>query len=202
MSPMPKTPSFSEPARTVGFATRRSLLLLAASLAISPIWPTDSFAQSASEANEIIRSLAPIRGQAITPGYGGQRRQAVQVEEITIYVNPGRAVSLEVYFEFGSAEITRRARVQLAALGRALSSPRLTPYRYLIAGHTDAVGSDAYNLDLSRRRALAVRDYLIAAFPIDPHRLVAVGFGFRHLKRPETPRAAINRRVEILLIVP
>jgi outer membrane protein OmpA-like peptidoglycan-associated protein len=80
-------------------------------------------------------------------------------------------------------------------------SPELSPYRYLIAGHTDATGGDAYNLDLSRRRALAVRDYLVSAFPIDPHRLVIVGFGFRQLKRPDAPHAAVNRRVETLLIV-
>ena len=176
--------------------------MLTGSLAIAAPWPTSARAQSASEANEIIRSLAPIQGQTITPGYAGQRRQAVQVEETTIYVDLGRSIRLEVYFEFGSATITFRARAQLAALGRALSAPQLMPYRYLIAGHTDAVGSETYNLELSRRRALAVRDYLITAFPIDPHRLAAVGFGFRHLKRPETPRAAINRRVEVLLIVP
>lgn len=190
------------PASAPGCATRRSLILLAASMAITPAWPAATFAQSASEANEIIRSLAPIRGQMIAPGYAGQLRQAVRVEETTVYVDAGRAVSLEIYFKFGSAKITRRAMFQLAALGRALSSPQLSPYRYLIAGHTDVVGSDAYNLDLSRRRALAVRDYLATAFPIDPHRLVAVGFGFHHLKRPHTPRAAVNRRVDVLLIVP
>ena len=49
---------------------------------------------------------------------------------------------------------------------------------------------------------MAVRDYLVSAFPIDPNRLMVVGFGYRQLKRPNTPRAAINRRVEVLLIVP
>lgn len=195
----PATPSFAL-AHEGSFVSRRTLLT--ALFTIAAPWPTSARAQSASEANEIIRSLAPIEGQTVTPGYGGQHRQPVQIEETTIYVDAGRSVALEVYFEFGSAAITGRAGAQLAALGRALSSPQLMPYRYLIVGHTDAVGSDAYNLELSRRRALAVRDYLISVFPIDPQRLAAVGFGFRHLKRPDTPRAAINRRVEVLLIVP
>jgi flagellar motor protein MotB len=47
-----------------------------------------------------------------------------------------------------------------------------------------------------------VRDYLIATFPIDLHRLTVVGFGARRLKRPETPNAAINRRVEVALMIP
>lgn len=195
-----KTASLAQPSLHGGFVSRRGILT--GSLAIAATWTTHALAQSASEANEIIRSLAPIQGQAITPGYAGPRRQAVQVEETTIYVDLARSISLEVYFEFGSATITSRARVQLAALGRALTAPQLIPYRYLIAGHTDTVGSETYNLDLSRRRALAVRDYLITTFPIDPRRLLAVGFGFHHLKRPETPRAAINRRVDVLLIVP
>ncbi len=179
----------------------RYLSLLVGTFAILSISSIGSLAQSASEANDIIKSLAPIRGQTVTPGYGGQRKP-VQIEQSTIFVDVARSVNLEVYFNYDSAKITERARAQLAALGQALSSPQLAPHRYLIAGHTDAVGSDEYNLDLSRRRAMAVRDYLISAFPIDPNRLVTAGFGFRQLKRPNTPRAAINRRVEVLLVVP
>lgn len=175
---------------------------LIGSIAILLICASGAFAQSASDANDIIKSLAPIRGQTVTPGYAGGRREAVKIEQTTIFVDLERSVSLEVYFDYGSAKITRRARVQLAKLGRALSSPELTPYRYLVAGHTDAVGTDAYNLDLSQRRAAAVRDYLISAFPIDPPRLMTVGFGLRRLKRPNAPYAAVNRRVEVLLIVP
>ena len=188
-------------------ASRRQVTLTGARLllgwlAASAIGPARSLAQSADEATAIIHSLAPVRGQTISPGYRPQRREAVQVERSTIHVDVARSVSLEVYFEYDSARITRGAMLQLAALGRALSSAELAPYRYLVAGHTDATGADAYNLDLSRRRALAVRDYLVSSFPIDPPRLTAVGFGFRRLKRPDAPCAAINRRVEVLLVVP
>src|SRR5947209_6075882 len=119
------TLNFAGEARNDMCPVKRRLIPFIGSLAILIIWSTASFAQSASEANEIIRSLAPIQGQTITPGYGGQRREAVQVEETAIYVDLGRSVSLDIHFEFGSAKITRRARAQLAALGRALSSPQL-----------------------------------------------------------------------------
>src|ERR1035437_3936473 len=174
----------------------------APSLAILITCSTAALAQSAAEANDIIKSLSPTRGQTITPGYSGGRRESIQVDRQTVIVDVERSINLEVYFEYDSARITQRAKAQLAALGQALSSPDLSPYRYLIAGHTDAVGSDAYNLDLSQRRAAAVRDYLLSAFPINPERLMVVGFGFRRLKTPAAPAAAINRRVEVLLIVP
>lgn len=183
--------------------SRRNFLSGACLLAVAtfPGWSTDSVAQTASEANDIIRSLAPTRGQVVTPGYGEEYRRPVVVDQTTIFMDVRHTVSLEVYFEFNSAKITPRAKAQLRALGRALSSPELKPYRYLIAGHTDAVGSDEFNLDLSRRRAIAVRKYLVSVFPIDPRRLLSVGFGLRQLKRPETPYAAVNRRVEVALIV-
>jgi len=109
-------------------------------------------------------------------------------------------MDFEVYFPFDSAELTPHARQQLRALGHALASPELRLYRYLIAGHTDAVGQPAYNLSLSERRAAAVRAFLTETFAISPDRLVSVGFGQERLKLPAEPRAAVNRRVEVLLI--
>lgn len=195
------TNDVARPARrgkVLGSGLRRLIGLLA----VLTVSSTTLFAQSAFEANQIIRSLAPISGQTIAPGYGGQRREPVQIRERTIYVDLARSVSLEVYFDYNSARITPRAMTQLAALGQALMSLELSPHRYLVAGHTDAAGSDGYNLDLSQRRARAVRDYMVAAFAIDPDRLMDVGFGFRRLKRSDAPFAAVNRRVEVLLVVP
>ena len=157
-----------------------------------------------SAVNAIIKSLAPIRGQTTGPAVPDAARRRVEpgVEGETIIVLPDWAVDLEVYFDFDSADLTPRAEAQLAALGAALASPALTPFRYLVAGHTDARGDDLHNIDLSLRRARAVRDYLVEAFPIDPHRLKVIGFGEQRLKRPHTPFAAINRRVEVVLIAP
>lgn len=193
----------------------RRELLLAAMLAGAG-WPTEAAAAGEAEINAIIRSLAPIRGQAPTGGYDqrfdadqppppeyyGGTRVEPDIEGETITVVPSRTVDLEVYFQFDSAALTPRTRADLRPLGRALASRDLAPYRYLVAGHTDAVGDPGYNLDLSRRRAHAVRDHLVSAFPIDPDRLKAVGFGDRRLKRPDEPTAAINRRVEVILILP
>lgn len=180
--------------------SRRWVLRSIASVPFS-LLASKSFGQSESEINRIIKDLAPIEGQTPSSGYKPLRREPVIVEHETIFVDAGRHVELEVYFDYDSDHITPRAREQLRALGKALASAELLSYRYLIAGHTDAVGSDAYNIDLSGRRAKAVAEFLTEEYAIDPRRLMVVGFGFRRLKRPEAPRAAINRRVEVLLIV-
>lgn len=110
------------------------------------------------------------------------------------------AVSITVNFATGSHAISPEAAQALAALGRALASPELTPFRFRIEGHTDTVGDAGLNMALSQRRAEAVRDYLTKGFPIAPFRLVAVGFGEGQLLVPTGDNAAEprNRRVQVV----
>jgi OOP family OmpA-OmpF porin len=69
--------------------------------------------------------------------------------------------------------------------------------RVLVNGHTDSIGSEAYNQRLSEKRAKAVLDYLVGR-GIDPSRLKAVGHGeSRPIASNETEEGrARNRRVE------
>ena len=69
-----------------------------------------------------------------------------------------------------------------------------------IEGHTDSTGSAEYNLDLSQRRATAVRSFMQAQ-GLDTERLEAVGFGMqRPVADNETPEGRKrNRRVEIVI---
>lgn len=111
---------------------------------------------------------------------------------------PLPSVDLEVQFGFQSDAITPEAEAALTTLGRALADPRLLTDRFLIAGHTDAKGRASYNLALSERRANAIRRFLIEQFAIASDRLVAKGFGESQLKNATDPRAAGNRRVQIV----
>jgi outer membrane protein OmpA-like peptidoglycan-associated protein len=108
------------------------------------------------------------------------------------------SVDLEVLFEFNSAKMTEAAVEALTPLGHALSDERLADGQFLIAGHTDGKGKADYNLELSQRRADAVREFLVVNFKIDGSRLVAKGFGESRLKNPQRPRAAENRRVQVV----
>jgi outer membrane protein OmpA-like peptidoglycan-associated protein len=73
---------------------------------------------------------------------------------------------------------------------------------FLIEGHTDAVGSEAVNLQLSRERARAVKDALTTFYVIPPENLETVGLGERYLKIPTDQPEAENRRVSLARITP
>jgi outer membrane protein OmpA-like peptidoglycan-associated protein len=68
---------------------------------------------------------------------------------------------------------------------------------FLIEGHTDAVGSDAANLKLSRERAAAIKKALTTYYVIQPQNLQTVGYGERYLKIPTAEAEQENRRVSV-----
>ena len=143
---------------------------------------------------------------AIAKRLTGHDNQTQLLERITsaagnYTVDKARAVDVDVYFDFDSAALSEAAKVQLKPLGEAFASTTSRQSRYLVAGHTDAKGSAAYNRQLSERRAKAVRQYLLQEFAIEPDRLVAMGLGEDHLHTPLEPYAAVNRRVEVAVIV-
>jgi outer membrane protein OmpA-like peptidoglycan-associated protein len=117
----------------------------------------------------------------------GQRRAPAQ-----------RAMATPIQFAFNSADLTPQAQRQLLKIGQVLSDPIFRGVVIRIEGHTDALGDDAYNQGLSQRRALAVRNALVARFDIPLSLLPARGLGERRLFDAQHPNAAINRRVEFI----
>lgn len=107
-------------------------------------------------------------------------------------------IDLDIPFDYDSDALRADVMADLVTIGRALSSEALSGSRFILAGHTDGVGSAAYNQDLSERRAASVRAFLIEAFDLPERQLVAVGFGFEQLRTPQDPSAAANRRVEVI----
>jgi outer membrane protein OmpA-like peptidoglycan-associated protein len=105
------------------------------------------------------------------------------------------ALSLPVQFAFDSASILPQARRQLDALAEGF---KLLPASrtVVIEGHTDAAGSDVYNLQLSNRRAIAVKEYLVTVHGIDGSRLKTRGFGEDQPINERDPYASENRRVQ------
>jgi outer membrane protein OmpA-like peptidoglycan-associated protein len=105
------------------------------------------------------------------------------------------------FFEPDRAALRPSAARELSSLASFL---RAHPGRAIvIEGHTDSVGSPAYNLDLSRRRAAAVQDYLVSR-GVDPSRITARGFGEAYpvaSNETESGREA-NRRVDMLVLSP
>jgi outer membrane protein OmpA-like peptidoglycan-associated protein len=108
------------------------------------------------------------------------------------------AIDLEVNFEYNSAIVGAKAAGDLTTLGAALRDPRLKDAIVLVAGHTDGKGADAYNQDLSERRADAVKQFLVSKFGLPAENLVAVGYGKERLKNTANPLASENRRVQVV----
>lgn len=103
-----------------------------------------------------------------------------------------------VNFTSGSANLLPSSEAALNNAALALQSqPDL---RLTVAGHTDSRGDDAYNRDLSQRRAAAVKRFLVDA-GVDGERIDAVGFGESEpvADNTTTEGRAMNRRVEFRL---
>jgi OmpA-OmpF porin, OOP family len=88
----------------------------------------------------------------------------------------------------------------LISLSRDLSEIDFTRAQLLLMGHTDGVGSAAYNRELSHRRAQSVASFLSEAAGIPIYRIKTSGMGFDYLKTPYDPASAVNRRVQVLLV--
>jgi outer membrane protein OmpA-like peptidoglycan-associated protein len=131
------------------------------------------------------------------PGEPGTRASVKPIEAQSAAVEP-RSMNFSVHFAFGSAELTPEAREVLDRLGQALQSNELKDFAFRVAGHTDAVGGDEANLELSKSRAEAVKDYLVQHYGIKPARLEAVGFGKTQLLDRNNPSSAANRRVQVV----
>ncbi|TBV16156.1 OmpA family protein [Stutzerimonas kirkiae] len=105
-------------------------------------------------------------------------------------------VELDVKFDFDRAVVKPESQADIRNLADFLKAYPQTST--VLEGHTDSVGTDAYNQRLSERRAKAVRDVLVDQFSIDGSRVDSVGYGE---SRPVADNAteqgrAINRRVE------
>jgi outer membrane protein OmpA-like peptidoglycan-associated protein len=129
---------------------------------------------------------------------GGIRIATAKRELYDVLEEVGRYTARGILFDVDSAAIRPESDATLDAIGSTLEEhPEL---RLSIEGHTDSDGDEAANLDLSERRADAVRSYLLEHFDVDPSRLEAKGFGETEpVASNETSEGKQrNRRVELL----
>lgn len=180
--------------------TARSILWrIFLSLAVSAGWIASGAAQDprAPSVEDIVKKLTQPR---LTTD--NLKSNAISIEGRRARVEQSASIDLAVNFEYASAKLTPDARIVLDNLGQALADPALSAARFRVAGHTDARGSDAYNLTLSRQRARSVADYLRQQHQIGGQRLDVEGFGRSRLLDPADPASAVNRRVQITNLGP
>jgi outer membrane protein OmpA-like peptidoglycan-associated protein len=172
--------------------------------------------------DQIVRALAPAkeppltRGLSIAPqadpaaaaaegrllhnirGRATRSLSASEREEISAIAKDKPNIDLEITFDYNSADISTKSLSSVQALGKALTNPDLKGSTFVVAGHTDAAGGEAYNQDLSERRADSIKRYLTGKFSIAPADLVTVGYGKSKLKDQANPLAEVNRRVQVV----
>jgi outer membrane protein OmpA-like peptidoglycan-associated protein len=119
-------------------------------------------------------------------------------EQIVTIAQEKPRIDVEIRFDFNSANISRNAMPEVDVLGKALSDPKIKGNSFVLAGHTDAVGGEEVNQDLSERRADSVKQYLVEKYGLAPDQLVTAGYGKTRLKDKDNPTAAVNRRVEVV----
>ena len=156
-------------------------------LSVGPQTQTDPAATAAEG-----RFVQTIRGRAT------RSLSVTEREEIATIAKDKPNIDLEITFDYNSADISAKSLPSVQALGKALTNPDLKDSTFIVAGHTDAAGGEAYNQDLSERRADAIKRYLVDKYSIAGSDLVTVGYGKSKLKDPANPLAEVNRRVQVV----
>jgi outer membrane protein OmpA-like peptidoglycan-associated protein len=132
------------------------------------------------------------------------RREVVRIDfpaPLAIEATLGAECHVEapgIYFDFNRATLDPRSSRGLTTIADVLR--KQPAWRLSVEGHTDNIGGDAYNQDLSTRRAAAVKAALVSDYAIASGRLASAGFGARRpVETNETIAGrAHNRRVELV----
>jgi len=116
----------------------------------------------------------------MTYRFGGKIKKVATPEPIPLYLPPKYitetvSIDLKIQFDFDKAEIKPEYHNNIEKVAEFLKQYPDT--KAVIEGHTCAIGTDEYNLDLSQQRAFNVCQYLINNFGINPLRLQSVGYG-------------------------
>lgn len=136
----------------------------------------------------VIDSVAMKTDQIVVP---------TAADMTSAFAAEGRIALYGIFFDTGKADLKPESRPTLASISALLSAePNLA---LVVTGHTDNVGAFDANVALSKRRAEAVVNALVADFKVAPARLTPFGAGMTGPRGPNTDEAgrAKNRRVEL-----
>lgn len=123
---------------------------------------------------------------------------AIQSHSLRLEGRPSAKVArgYSIQFESNSSDIQLEFRPRLDELGRLMQIDEARQTGLTIEGHADATGPASENVELSERRALAIANYLVRNWGIDPDRLTLKGYGESDPLVPEESASPLNRRVQ------
>ncbi len=174
-----------------------------AGIAAALLVPAVALAQQISE-QRLINGLGRLRGAAPIVDVELLRQEAMngagkQMSGLPNWSKVSRLPQMVVEIDFAndSVAIEPESYRTLGMIADALHHPNLWAYKFLVVGHTSSTGSDEHNLDLSQKRAEAIKEILSTTFAVDPTRLYAVGVGEYFPIEGTKSEAANNRRVQL-----
>jgi outer membrane protein OmpA-like peptidoglycan-associated protein len=154
---------------------------------------------------------APVRSSKSTTSGDAPRTTGDDFDDVTVrkfsetlVATPGSSSGARdlntIFFEQNSAAIAEQYRVSMQQIADALA--RDPQSSAILEGHTDDTGGEAYNLDLSSRRAVAVRQALISEFNVPSTQVTAIGSGSAApVQSNSSPTGrAYNRRVAVRFV--
>lgn len=150
-------------------------------------------ADTKTSSDQIIQQLTPPAG---TPPLRFRGLHLLTSQPAATAQMP--AIGLDIKFKLNSAELTEDAKAQVKQLAEAMQSEQLSKYHFLVEGHTDSTGRADHNMALSKRRAEAVKDYLVTAYGVPRNRLEAIGRGQTMPINASDPANPANRRVQVV----
>jgi outer membrane protein OmpA-like peptidoglycan-associated protein len=156
-------------------------------LSTGPQQPVDVAVQT--KENSFVNTLRNRKTRSLSLG---------ERQEIAELAATKPKIDLEIQFDYNSADISKNSVNAVQELGKALSDGSLKGSTFVVAGHTDAIGGEAYNQDLSERRADTIKKYLTEKYGIAGSDLVTVGYGKTRPKDANAPMDPVNRRVQVV----
>ncbi|MCG6856987.1 MAG: OmpA family protein [Salaquimonas sp.] len=110
--------------------------------------------------------------------------------------------TVQVDFFLNSDIVKPESWVTVGRIADALHHPLLLGDRFLVVGHTDSTGTREHNLELSDRRAAAIKQILVTTFKVPAARLIPLGVGEEQLLKGIPSTDPRNRRVELINLGP
>ncbi len=159
---------------------------------------TDLLKPDSLTGRAVARAGALSGGQ--TPGFSNLDDLLARTGPLTPETAP-ILMPTDLLFDYDRAELRPEAMASLEKLGTLIRRNPQSIFR--IEGHTDSFGPDAYNLELSQRRADMVKDWLLGVMNIPAGRVQSIGFGKSRLisaANGTIEQQQINRRVEIVIL--
>jgi outer membrane protein OmpA-like peptidoglycan-associated protein len=144
-------------------------------------------------------AIAP-RGEAHTAHIEAKTTEAKATDDAVVHREREAWHIAQIHFTFDNDHLSRVERRQVARIAPMLLKAVADGASVVVHGHSDALGTDAYNLDLSRRRALRVKQHLVHEWGIQPSRIHVRAWGADQPQAGTAATDALNRRVEIVLL--